>query len=412
MRLLLPLSLLLLATSAALPAGAQNWTTIPLGTTSALRALEKTSFAQRYVVGDSGFVAQSTDGTQTAWTTIDAGTNADLLSVHQSSLGAVWVGGAAGLSRRLISGSWVARNLPTSSEDFVLFTRSSGQSYAGGSGGSIYRTTDGGSNWHLQASVGVAIHSGNGFTGSTAIAVGDGGTIVKTLDGGTNWIPKPSGTAADLLVYKDAANGSILVGGEGGTMLRSVDGGETWAPVALPTAATIHDIDTSGQNSNWVLATGTGGTLLRSTDAGLTWCHLDSETSVDLYAVDMVSNSVYMAAGAGGHLQLSTNLGGGCFDPTAVGEPEIAGSFRLEGPWPQPVRTAGRFELTVSRGQTVRADILDVRGRRIANLLDEPIGAGGRRTLGFAPEGWPAGVYFLRVEGEDFAETKRVIVVH
>jgi photosystem II stability/assembly factor-like uncharacterized protein len=410
MRSLLPLLPLLLASSGLAPARAQDWTTIPLGTSADLRAIEKTSFSQRYVVGDGGFVAQSTGGDQTVWNPVNAGTGADLLAVHQPAFGQAWVSGEAGTVRRLINGTWESRNLPTAAEDFVIFTRSSGQSYAGGSGGSLYRTTDGGSNWHLQASAGAAIRDGSGFTGSLAIAVGDNGTILKTLDGGDNWVVKPSGTSADLLAYRDVAGG-ILVAGTGGTMLRSTDSGETWAPVALPTSATIHDIDTSGQTASWVLAAGTGGTLLRSVDAGLTWCHLDTETTADLFAVDMVLNSLYVVAGAGGLLRQSATSGGGCFDPTAIGDPAVAAAFRLDGPWPQPVRDSGRFELTVSRGQTVRADVLDVTGRRVANLLDERIGAGGRRTIGFVPEGWPSGVYFLRVEGEDFARTKRVVVV-
>ena len=121
---LLPLLPLLLASSGPGPARAQDWTTIPVGTTSDLRALEKTSFSQRYVVGDGGFVAQSTGGDQTIWNPVSAGTSANLLAIHQPSFGQVWVSGEAGTVRRLISGTWESRNLPTAAEDFVIFTRS------------------------------------------------------------------------------------------------------------------------------------------------------------------------------------------------------------------------------------------------------------------------------------------------
>ena len=48
------LAAIVLLSLAAPSAGAQDWTTLPLGTSSDLRAIEKTSFSQRYVVGDGG----------------------------------------------------------------------------------------------------------------------------------------------------------------------------------------------------------------------------------------------------------------------------------------------------------------------------------------------------------------------
>ena len=393
------------------PSLAQNWTVISTGTSVDFRAIEKTSFSSRYLVGDGGFVAQS-DATQFIWTPVNAGTTADLLAVHQPSSGQAWLGGDGGVVRRLISGTWESRNIPNGVEDFVIFSRSSGWSFAAGTGGSIYRTTDGGDTWILQASGTTnALRDGNGFVGSVAIAVGDEGTIVKTTDGGVNWAVKPSGTTADLHAYKDGASGGVFAAGESGTMLRSTDGGETWDPVALGTSATIHDIDTSGQNANWMLAVGEGGTVVRSTDAGSTWCLIDSETTADLYATDMVLNAKFTVAGAGGYLAVSENAGGGCFDPTGVLVPEALRTFQIAGPWPQPLAGPGRFELAVDRAQQLRAVLVDVSGRRVGTLLDAHVAAGERRLVSIDAERYPSGVYFLRVEGDLDSETRRVVVV-
>jgi photosystem II stability/assembly factor-like uncharacterized protein len=402
---------LVLSAITAATAHAQEWTVIPLGTSADLQAIEKTSFSSRYLVGDGGFVAHS-DATQFIWTPVSTGTTADLLAVHQPASGQAWVSGDAGVVRRLISGTWESRNIPNASEDFVIFSRSSGWSYAGGTGGSLYRTTDGGTSWNLQSSGTTnAIRDGSGFVSSTAIAVGDGGTIVKTSNGGLDWFAKPSGTTENLYAYKDAGGGAILVAGANGTMLRSTDAGETWATIPIGTTESIHDIDTSGQNGNWVLAVGTGGTIRRSTDAGSTWCAIDAETSVDLYATDMVLNAKFVVAGAGGYLAVSETAGGGCFDPTDVVGPAAVASFRLTGPWPQPMTRAGHFELAVDRSQQVRADLIDVTGRRVRSLLDERVEPGTRRTVAFELERHPAGVYFLRVEGSTDSVTRRIVLV-
>jgi photosystem II stability/assembly factor-like uncharacterized protein len=391
-------------------AHAQDWTVIPLGTSSNLRAIEKSSNSQRFLVGDGGFAAQS-DPTQFVWTPVSVGSTDDLLAVHQPSAGQVWISGAGGVVRLLVAGLWESRDI-ASAEDFVVFSRSSGASFAGGSGGSIYRSTDGGANWSLQASGTTnAIRDGNGFSTGLAFAVGDGGTILKTVDGGANWVAKPSGTSANLYAYLEGAAGWLFAAGEGGILLRSTDAGETWNPITTGTTADLHDLDTSGQNANWMLAVGEGGTVLRSTDAGSTWCFLDSGTTADLYAADMVLNTKYTVAGSGGYLAVSETSGGGCFDPTGVPALEAAAGFRVSGPWPQPITATGRFELSVDREQHVQADLIDVGGRRVHSLLSVGLGAGERRTVAIDAVRLAAGVYFLRVEGAGRSETRRIVVV-
>jgi photosystem II stability/assembly factor-like uncharacterized protein len=400
-----------LAGALATTALAQDWTVIGLGTSADLQAIQKTSSSVVYVVGDGGYVARS-DPTQFVWTPIDVGSTADLLAVHEPSAGQVWIGGAGGAVRRLINGTWEGRDIPNPSEDFVVFSRSSGWSFAGGSGGSIYRSTDGGDTWTLQSSgTTSAIRDGNGFVGSLAVAVGDGGTILKTLDGGLNWSPKPSGTTANLYAYREGAANHMFVAGASGTMLRSTDLGETWHPIATGTSADLYDVDTSGQNANFMLAVGAGGTILRSTDAGSTWCLIDGETNVDLFAADMVLNSKFTVAGAGGYLAVSETDGGGCVAASDVALAEAPAGFRVSGPWPQPLAGAGRFELAVESGQRVRADLVDVSGRRVRRLLDAEVRAGESRVVGLDVERVASGIYFLRIEGSVHVETRRIVVV-
>lgn len=415
---ILPPTLCRLATAALLlflataPARSQDWTTLSLGTTSDLNAIEKTSFSVRYIVGDGGFAAQSTDITQATWNTVNVGTTADLLAIHQPAFGQVWMSGDAGTCRRFVSPDWIGRNIPNGGEDFVIFSRSSGWSYAAGTGGSLYRSTDSGVSWNLQSSGTTnALRSGNGFVSSAAVCVGDNGTVLKTTNGGGLWTPKPSGTTADLYVYQDVANNHIVCAGEAGTIIRSTDSGETWTQIPSGTNANIYGMDTSGQSSFYVLAVGEGGTCLRSTDAGLTWCAIDTGTTADLYCCDMILNSTWVIAGANGLMRRTENAGGGCFDPTGVLESDLRSGFQLVGPWPQPLVDQGRFELQLERGQHLRADVVDVTGRQVKRLLDRPVTAGERVSLQLQTGAWSSGVYFLRVEGNSFTETRKVVVV-
>jgi photosystem II stability/assembly factor-like uncharacterized protein len=413
MRRLLGLTALLTVPLVLLPAGtaAQDWTAASLGTGADINAIQHTSFGHRYVVGDGGTVLKS-DATRTTWTLVDVGTSADLLGVHEPSLGQVWIGGAAATVRLTFSTTWSNRDIPNTAEDVVLFSGGSTTSYAAGSGGTMFRTSNSGVTWTEQTS-GTTAHLRDGEGGTTATCVGDGGTILKTTNTGATWTAQTSGTTADLYAYKGVANGGTLAAGEAGTMLRSVDGGATWTPISLPTSATIRDMDTSGQNANWVLACGEGGVLLRSTNAGVTWCHVNTGVSTNLYAVDMVTNSEYIVAGPGGLLMRSTTSGGGCYDPTpAPLVPAAApGRFQLSSAWPHPVRGSGALSLSVDRDQQVDAFLVNVSGRRIATLFRGAASAARPSLLTLQAGNLPAGVYFVHVNGETGSAAERVVVV-
>ncbi|NNE44199.1 MAG: hypothetical protein HKN12_08310 [Gemmatimonadetes bacterium] len=311
------------------PAAAQDWFTLDLGTSADLKACQKTDFPERYVVGDGGFVARSAHGSVVTWSMIDVGSTADLRSVHEPLDGEVWVSGASGECRRLESAVWNGRDLPATSEVFVLFSRTGAAAYAAGSAGSVYRTTDGGMNWNLSTTAGAALHDGDGDVTGNAVCVGDAGTILATTDGGATWSPRTSGTAEHLRTYRESS-GTAWCAGDNGTLLRSTDAGMTWNAVPSGTTATLYDIDVSPLDPSRVLAVGAGGTCLLSTDAGLTWCAVESGTATDLHACDLVTNTTWLVAGDGGLLRLSVTSGGGC--ATSAVEPvswgRIKGTYR------------------------------------------------------------------------------------
>lgn len=294
------------------PASAQDWTAIPVGTTGTLRAIENTSFAQKYLVGDGGYVAQS-NVDHTVWTPVVVGTSAALYSVIQPAFGQAWVGGAAGTVRvRDSFGTWHVRDIP-SAETFFLFTRSSGQALAAGSGGSIWKSVNGGVGWTLQSSgTTTPLHAGIGGTFGPGWVVGDGGLILRTDDNGATWTPVASATTDDLHSIRFAATNVIVAVGANGAITRTSDNGLTWTRMASGTGRLIRDVSVSKQNANWLLAVGDDGLALKSTDGGLRWCRMATGTTADLYAVEMASNSEYLAAGEGGLLLRTTTSGGTC----------------------------------------------------------------------------------------------------
>ncbi len=95
---------------------------------------------------------------------------------------------------------------------------------------------------------------------------------------------------------------------------------------------------------------------------------------------------------------------------TAVGGPPSASGVDLSEPVPNPTAGGARLALRVDRAQAVRADLFDVAGRRVAAIYEGPAGPGAELTLTVSGAGLPAGVYVVRVVGETFEASRRVVL--
>ncbi|MEM8558004.1 MAG: T9SS type A sorting domain-containing protein [Bacteroidota bacterium] len=93
--------------------------------------------------------------------------------------------------------------------------------------------------------------------------------------------------------------------------------------------------------------------------------------------------------------------------PPVSNEPEtIPGTSALTAA-PNPFSERTTLALALPAAQHIEAVAYDVLGRRVAMLHDGPLGA-GTHTLAFEAAQLPAGVYVVRVTGDDLALTRRV----
>ncbi len=88
----------------------------------------------------------------------------------------------------------------------------------------------------------------------------------------------------------------------------------------------------------------------------------------------------------------------------------LPAGFTLSEPAPNPTRAGARLTLRVGSPQTVRADLYDVAGRAVAPVFDGRVSAGATVELAVPGDGLPAGVYVVRVVGERFEASRRVVI--
>jgi photosystem II stability/assembly factor-like uncharacterized protein len=160
------------------------------------------------------------------------------------------------------------------------------QGWAGGHGGVVLHTVDGGETWDLLRSETAedrpifALLFQNSRDG---IAVGLWSLLLVTHDGGVTWqqqaLPQESGAGHEdrnlTSVFADAS-GTLFVTAEGGRLFRSRDGGATWSSVDIGYCGTLWTGRALADGT--LLVGGLRGSLFRSADGGRTWAAVPSGT--------------------------------------------------------------------------------------------------------------------------------------
>ncbi len=83
----------------------------------------------------------------------------------------------------------------------------------------------------------------------------------------------------------------------------------------------------------------------------------------------------------------------------------------LEAPYPNPFRTEATVAFVLDRDARVAVEVFDALGRRVALLHDGTLGGSRRHAFAFRPGDLPAGVYYARVHGDGFSETRPLVRV-
>lgn len=140
---------------------------------------------------------------------------------------------------------------------------------------------------------------------ANGIIIGDNGTLFKTTDGGSNWVNIPTGASHDLVTVSFVDQNVGFING-----LKTTNGGDSWT---VQSTTEIFSLIKGLDAENLIGGHGFifDGAVYKSTDGGLTWQVISDpiETGfyTDEYFVD--DNIGYMTSWYSGHL-IKTEDGG------------------------------------------------------------------------------------------------------
>ena len=78
---------------------------------------------------------------------------------------------------------------------------------------------------------------------------------------------------------------------------------------------------------------------------------------------------------------------------------------------PMPISGQGRIDVAVNESQTVTVEVFDMLGRQMMTLHDGEMRSQQTRTLSIPADRLSSGHYFVRVRGEGFQVTRRMVIV-
>ncbi|HTX67880.1 MAG TPA: YCF48-related protein [Thermoleophilia bacterium] len=138
---------------------------------------------------------------------------------------------------------------------------------AGGAGGALCRSADGGRTWHAWGRGARDDLYAAAAADGRAVFAGDAGTVLGPGAAGASW-PVARVAGGGKLDAVALRGGVTWVAGAGGTVARRAGAGR-WRVLPAPTGADLHAVDAPSDHA--VVVAGDDGTLLTSADDGRTW---------------------------------------------------------------------------------------------------------------------------------------------
>jgi photosystem II stability/assembly factor-like uncharacterized protein len=251
-----------------------------------------------------------------SWTILNSGNQHTLSSVCFPAQDTGYVSGEGGTMLKTTDGGtiWTVLIPGTSMWFHTVHFLDSKTGWTAGENGILFKTTDGGLNWDypIQTTWFYKITSICFPTPDTGYLVAAntayGGGVIEKATNGNYFLPVNTGTITNWLesVYFTSATTGYAVG-DSGTILKTTDG---WQTRTVQSSGTIHNLySVIFTDVNTGYAVGDSGLILKTTDGGTNWVKKVSGTLNGLKSVYFPSVSTGYIVGDNGTILTTSDSG-------------------------------------------------------------------------------------------------------
>ncbi|KXK52410.1 MAG: 5'-nucleotidase [Chlorobi bacterium OLB5] len=254
------------------------------------------------------------------------------------------------------------------------------------------------------------------------VALGGSGTkgVLYTSNGGTNWINYSTGSTKYIESVYLRSSGLGFIGCDSSLLLRTTNFGLNWSQVTLPNNLRVQNIRFANESLGWFMGTDRNspytGRLFVTNNGGTSFQQMMSLMNFDVKGFSFADAMNGFICGDSGKVLKTTN-GGLTFISQNTGiNPE---KFSLSQNYPNPFNpvTTIRFSiphhnLPLKGGdkEGVILKIYDLLGKEITTLVNEQMQPGSY-SVDWDASNFPSGVYFYRIEADDFVESRKMVLL-
>ena len=387
-----------------------DWQAQTSGVTNDLLDVFFVNESTGWVCGLNGRILFTTNG-GTLWGQQVSNTANVLHSIDfPSALTGYAVGGPDGPIVKTTNGgaTWSAGSIPS----FISITgvdfADNNTGYVCGSDGKTARTTNGGVNWTTNTITVNTLNTIYTIDANTSITAGISGLVFKTTNGGANWVQQTTGSNnfVSSIVFADNNNGYFTALGLAEEVRRTTNGGTNWSLVTSPgNSSGLNGL--SVVNAATVYGVGPAGKVRRTTNSGTTW---ETQPTVDttsyLWSIFMVNSNVGYIVGNNGRILKTLNGGIGIQQISTT----VPKGFNLQQNYPNPFNPVTNIIFSIPKTGFAKLTVYDASGREAAVLFNGELSAGSYK-YDFDASDYSSGIYFYRLEANDFTQTKKMILV-
>ena len=284
--------------------------------------------------------------------------------------------------------------------------------------GVVYKTTDAGLNWNVSYRIGgLEIHELY-FRDENNGVVLDVRDLNSTTNGGITWYRSIDGFSIYVPRFlarsmTDPFKETIYVAGvrrsggaDTGVVIKTTNGGDSWfLSCQLLFKSGLRKINFVDNNVGY--AVGDTGLIVKTTNGGENWIVLNSGTRKRLNGVSFINKDTGFVVGDSG-LVLTTLTGGLSGISQEYGNVPL--DFTLHQNFPNPFNPTTTIVFEISKSHFVRLRVFDNNGKEIKTLINE-YKTPGKYSIQFESDNLPSGVYFYKLEVNDFSEIKRMVIL-
>ncbi len=409
-----------------------------------------------YLCGNSDIIWQTSDG-GASWIKQRVAMPSNLQGVFATDSNHCWAVGSlktlfttnGGKNWEITVPNDIPHNMTPSLTSAFFINNSIG--WLCGANGFIFKTTNGGVDWILQAEYpnrylrhiyfldenkGWACGATNNFNDE----------LLYTTNGGATWLEKDLGTTDDFsCIYFINENLGWL--SSNAHLYKTTDGGSNWQVVSSANFTSTKSIYFVDENTGWA----SGNNVYSTTDGGSNWVSQTSTLGAPFETVRFFNAQKGWYGGFGGifgtvdggnnwskqfdsHIYDLTfidenygwavGLGDGFYGVNTVGiyktsnggfsdvadETPILSNFNLLQNYPNPFNPSTTISFNLLNTEFTTLKIYDILGREITTLINEELNA-GKHTKMFNANDLSSGVYFYKLQSGKFSETKKMMLV-